>query len=181
MKLSFIHFSDFSNTHARIRAPNWAPGPCVHTAFVKSGAVKCFVIATLSHVSKMASTGSNEITIYTDTNRVLKMRTQHHFLPELRHWLSGTKCGHATFMWMAFFGHYFYSGTHLVVHQRCFLYSPLLTWVFVFSPPPSLTFFISSRNVSESTIHFLRRHKRKILIRIDTSTVYSTFDWDQFN
>ena len=108
------------------------------------------------------------------------MRTQHHFLPELRHWLSGTKCGHATFMSMAFFGHYFYSGTHLVVHQRCFLYSPLLTWFFVFIPP-SLTFFISSRNVSESTIHFLGRHKRKILIRIDTSTVYSTFDWDQFN
>ena len=90
------------------------------------------------------------------------MRTQHHFLPELRHWLSGTKCGHATFMSMAFFGHYFYSGTHLVVHQRCFLYSPLLTWFFVFSPP-CLTFFISSRNVSESTIQFLRRHKRKIL------------------
>ena len=101
------------------------------------------------------------MSMYTDTNRILKMR--------------GTGC-RVLSMDNPYVNGFsrplpFYSGTHLVV---------LLTWFFVVSPL-SLTFFIASRNVSESKIHFLilQRHKREIFMRMNTFTVYSTFDWDQ--
>ena len=68
-----------------------------------------------------------------------------------------------TLMWMAFLGHYFYSGTHLVVHQRCFLYSPLLTWFFVVSPP-SLTLvfhrFKKCIRVNNTLFNFATSQKR---------------------
>ena len=99
--------------------------------------------------------------MYTDTNRILKMRGTGCRVPSMDNpYVNGFSRPLP-----------FYSGTHLVV---------LLTWFFVVSPL-SLTFFIASRNVSESKIHFLilQRHKREIFMRMDTFTVYSTFDWDQ--
>ena len=105
--------------------------------------------------------------MYTDTNRILKMRGTGCRVPSMDNpHVNGFSRPLP-----------FYCGTHLVVHQRCFLYSPLLTWFFVVSPL-SLTFFIASRNVSESKIHFLilQRHEREIFMRMDTFTVYSTFD-----
>ena len=99
--------------------------------------------------------------MYTDTNRILKMRGTGCRVPSMDNpYVNGFSRPLP-----------FYSGTHLVV---------LLTWFFVVSPL-SLTFFIASRNVSESKIHFLilQRHKREIFMRMNTFTVYSTFDWDQ--
>ena len=99
--------------------------------------------------------------MYTDTNRILKMRGTGCRVPSMDNpYVNGFSRPLP-----------FYSGMHLVV---------LLTWFFVVSPL-SLTFFIASRNVSESKIHFLilQRHKREIFMRMNTFTVYSTFDWDQ--
>ena len=110
------------------------------------------------------------MSMYTDTNRILKMRGTGCRVPSMDNpYVNGFSRPLP-----------FYSDTHLVVHQRCFLYSPLLTWFFVVSPL-CLTFFFASRNVSESKIHILilQRHKREIFMRMDTFTVYSTFDWDQ--
>ena len=95
---------------------------------------------------------------------------------DARHWLSGTKYGQPLCEWLF---------TAITVLQRHALGRPPALFslfpTFDLVSPLSLTFFIASRNVSESKIHFLilQRHKREIFMRMDTFTVYSTFDWDQ--
>ena len=109
------------------------------------------------------------------------MRRQHHFLPELRHRLSVTKCGHATLMWMTLYLAISSTAARTWSSTSVVLFIPHFWPGSSYSSPLSPTFFIASRNVSESKIHFLilQRHKREIFMRMDTFTVYSTFDWDQ--
>ena len=88
----------FKNSRYNSVAQKWVPGHCVHTVFVSSRAVHYFSLFSLlssCQDSKWRLTGRNGVTMNTVSYRVVKLWTQHHFVPVPRHWFPGSKCGQA--------------------------------------------------------------------------------------
>ena len=96
----------FLSTHAGIRTQCLCPKPCKlgHKSgypgavctlyhFCYFWGCPLFCTRHYARVSKWHLTGRNGVIMYTVTYRVLKVWTQHHFVPVPRHWVPGTKCG----------------------------------------------------------------------------------------